>query len=527
MALIHYKTRKNLLRTLGVMAVMTVTGACPLHGAELAVTNAVLEDKTLRDSITYPTTNVEQEIMFSFDKPYTCGQYANGEWWVAVDPATKSVVVTGIRPNYADGKNGWCVNPANHVEQPFDFRGGIPFSSNSIPALPYKAGAGDSLVKAVSGTIKVGHSWVQSARVVTVVAAPPAKLSRTFRPPYMGFYKPEFSVDDLQLALLPRLATVPGAISKDAAERGWSCPRLDYSSSCFSGYFRPVEATDSWGTDMAVDDCNRFFWLCLDRPVEEKMKTLVCLVQYGVDLFGARKSLGTDWVHGGGGNGNGRLLPFVFAATMLNSIEMKKELAKAACADKQGSFWEMAMFHRLPRSGLVVWGNWYEDKTIEAVHWKSLSVDESYFRTGADPYEWIDGGSEPGDGYQGCVSATVKYTALILRLIPQLQKSWPEEKIKLMEYADRWVERGTHALPDPIAPAVKLTEEEWKHKEDHGYGKTWGPDPAHPGDAIHGSGRFPERQGLHVDSAGASAPRVSKFGIEMWKAYRGLGSPPN
>src|SRR5262249_14239112 len=132
-----------------------------------------------------------------------------------------------------------------------------------------------------------------------------------------------------------------------------------------------------------------------------------------------------------------------------------------------------------------------------------------------------DGGSIPGAQYQGCTCMPVVYEALILRLIPQLQAVWPEKDILILEYADRWTTKGVHTMPDPYAPAVKLTAEEWADRANHGYGKTWGPDPAHPGEAIKGAGRFPDLNGAHVNGEGiGGAERRSVFGDEMWTKYR-------
>lgn len=480
---------------------------------------------TIRRFVAYTDAKGAESIAFHFDKEYQCGQYVNGEWWVAVDPETQTVVVEKITPDTSDGRNGWCVNPINLDKQPFDKRAPLAFEPSLTPSLPYRAHAGESLVKSVSAREKVGHSFVTNAAVLTIVKTPPDSSLSLFRPPYMGTYKPEFSANDLQVHLLPRLPSVADAISQQKAEAGLSIPRLDYFSSWGSAYIRPIEAAPSWGGDMARQDAEVFLWLCLDQPDDVKRKALIGLVQYGIDLFGAKKNLGTDWFHGGGGNGAGRLLPFVFAATLLNSEEMKAELAASVCDAPSGNtFWEGEMFYRSKVNGMVLWGN-RSPYISEEIYWKGLAVDPNLNKASADFYGEIDGGSIPGQQYQGCVSLPMKYQSLVLRLIPQLQQVWPEEKIKIMEYADRIVANGVHTLPDSAAPAPKLSAEQWSAKEQFGYGKTWGPDPAHPGKAIPGEGRFPNLNGSLVDMEGFPPSRRSKFGDNMWNAYRGLARP--
>lgn len=478
--------------------------------------------------VSYPDGQSDSPVVFQFDKPYLCGQYANGDWWAAVDPKTQTVVIREILPAYAEGRHGWCANPTEQNKQPFDDRSRLKFDATLIPALPYSAAPGTSIVKAVSSPERVRHSYVHTARVLTVVAEAPADSTRQFRPPYMGSQKKVFRADSLRMDLLPKLAPTPASPSRETAEKGLDIPRLDYTSNWASSDIRPVEATLSWGAEMVVKDCETLLWLCSDIPDADKKKAVIGLVQYGIDLYGAREEMGVKWVHGGGGNGHGRLLPFVFAATLLDSDAMKKALAQTAAGadqDHRDVFWEDVMFYRSSKSnGRVLWGMDATDivgpKKVEEIYWKSISVNPELYKAAKDPYEWIDGAAIPGDQYQGCVSLPVKYTALVLHLIPELQKAWPEEKIKILEYADRWATDGTWTLPDPFAPPVKLTEEEWAKRAEHGYGKTWGPDPEHPGEAIRGSGRFPALHGSHVNSAGLPAGRKSAFGEEMWKAHR-------
>lgn len=493
----------------------------PCHGGPLQTGVKLAE-------VSYPAGLSDIPVVFHFDKPYLCGQYANGDWWVAADAPTRTVIIKDITPACSGGRNGWCANPVEQNKQPFDDRSRLKFDASLIPALPYTAAAGTSIVKTVSSPSQVRHSYIQTARILTVVAQAPADSTRLFRPPYMGSIKTEFRADSLRMDLLPKLARTPASPSKETAEQGLDIPRLDYTSNWASSDIRPAEATFSWGAEMAVKDCETFLWLCTDVPDADKKQAVIGLVQYGIDLYGARGELGAKWVHGGGGNGHGRLLPFVFAATLLDSGAMKKALAETAAGTDKANrdvFWEDVMFYRSSRNnGMVLWGmdaaNIVGPSKVEEIYWKSISVNPELYKAAKDPYEWIDGAAIPGGQYQGCVSLPVKYTALVLHLLPELQKAWPEEKIKIMEYADRWATEGTRTLPDPFAPPAKLTEEEWARRAEHGYGKTWGPDPEHPGEAIRGSGRFPALHGSHINSFDQPAGRKSVFGEEMWKAYR-------
>ncbi|HUC21064.1 MAG TPA: hypothetical protein VMR98_06280 [Candidatus Polarisedimenticolaceae bacterium] len=111
-------------------------------------------------------------ITWTFDKTYPCGQFANGDWWVAPSAGEVNVKVTGMTPAYAGGQNGWEVNPGYGD----DFQGkgcNLPtaklkekqgldqnigcFDANLIPnpkspsaASPYLALPGESIVKATT-----------------------------------------------------------------------------------------------------------------------------------------------------------------------------------------------------------------------------------------------------------------------------------------------------------------------------------------------------------------------------------------
>lgn len=81
------------------------------------------------------------DITFTFDAPYTCGTYANGDPWVQVSSTTQAVRITAITPARGAGLDGWNVNPSSTSAQPYDSR--IDgYDAAGVPALPYDAKAG-------------------------------------------------------------------------------------------------------------------------------------------------------------------------------------------------------------------------------------------------------------------------------------------------------------------------------------------------------------------------------------------------
>ena len=94
------------------------------------------------DGTEQTTDRIEQYgIAWTFESPVPYGQFANGDYWV-VGP----VVITAITPAFDGEHHGWEVNPADAVLQGFDTRV-ADFDALRVPALPYTAGAGESIVK--------------------------------------------------------------------------------------------------------------------------------------------------------------------------------------------------------------------------------------------------------------------------------------------------------------------------------------------------------------------------------------------
>ncbi|MEK7413668.1 MAG: RNA polymerase sigma factor [Planctomycetota bacterium] len=527
---------KSVLHAMAMKTVAMVAVAGALLGVGAVVGFAVHQSgdaaTAQRNTITYAATNAANSITFTLDATYTCGQYANGDWWVMANPTTHSVVLQQISPAYTIGRHGWAVNPSSDPQkttgktQWIDDRYQTSFDPSGIPTLPYVAHAGDSIVKTVSARDKSkGQTCTAFAAVLTVVDTPPSPTA--FRPPYMGAFKPTFDTSQLRMQLLPTLAPVAHSITQREAESRTATFRLDDSSDMFA-VAMPNEAAPTWGCDMARSDAEVFLWLCLDASISSKRKTIIGMVQYGIDLYGALKGQNATWDLGGCGNGMGRLLPLVFTATLLDSQDMRDALrnARPDAFAQRPSFEEIFSFSR-GRQNQVLWGQPYAWSTEER-YWYTLAVDAQAEVVMPDPYGFIDGGSNPGAAHQGITAAPALYAALVLRLFPALQTAWPDRELRLLTYADRWATQGVWTLPDPVAPAPHLTEQQWAERTKHGYGTTWGPDPAHPGTAIHGSGRFPTRHGTHAFSSDLNAVRTSAFAEAMWHAYRGtIPESPN
>ncbi len=439
------------------------------------------------------------DITFTFDAAYTCGQYANGDWWVQTPAQNTMVRVTAISPDRGAGHDGWEVNPTSTSSQPYDDRI-TGYDAALQPALPYDAKAGESLVKTVSVDLADSgcRPCLQFAAVLTVVdKAPPADA---LRPPYFGTNKPTLQVPT-QLPALPKL---PVSCCAAAASRDLSWVRdrfapvqLDHKTGWTGRQMHPVDNLPDYGASIATDNATAALRLMLDDFDATKAahrQALTNVLQMGLDL-GYMVRAGAKWP-ANGGHANGRKLPVLLAGMLLNSQELKD-----AAAQKSYSEDEQVFFSAKANGGkgLVLYGL----PCSESDYWKHIRFGNGN-RACRDPYGYIDGGSdEIGAAYQVCCTAKPwKYTALAVRLL-QAEAFFKNDD--LLAYADRWVDKGVWATPDPCAPY---------DGDPTNYGKTYGPDGK--GGCIKGSGRYTSKHGASKDGGSYG----SALGDEMWAAFR-------
>ncbi len=427
-------------------------------------------------------------ITFSFDQAYTYGQFANGDYWVAPSTPGGAVNITGMSPGFTGTANGWMVNPTSNA-QSWDNEI-TSFNASLAPSLPYDAGGGESILKAIS----VGHwpSGVPATRyssrdvakletmaVLTVLDEAPVDGGETlFRPWYMGHDKPFYSTNDLQLDLLPSLSYAGSRPNLDSQVRRWERVQVDHNGGWQGRQYRPRQNMHDYGAETARESGATALRLMLDDPVEQKMPLLVNYVQYGLDLYGAMQN-GTTWPPNGG-HALGRKLPMVFAAVMLGDEQMKSDILSAPAntfhEDGSVQFTENAMTTLFGHPG------------SESMYWLNQNTG-SGSRTVRDPYGYIDGGQTPGGSYQFCCnSMPFKGAALALHLMPELRDIFDNEEY--LDYVDRWVNHGAWTLPDPYKA--------------NGDGE------------IDGVGRYPHLHGSNADSGHYG----SGFVNAMWNAFR-------
>ncbi len=472
----------------------------------------------------------EHGITWSFDEPVRYGRFANGHYWV-IGPLT----VTDIAPRFSGGRHGWEVNPSDPVAQGFDARI-ADYDDSRVPALPYEALPGESLVKSLSLEPLDDtecRPCTQSASVLTVLDEVPPDEGRTvLRPPYFGEEKPLYSTADLRVELLPQHQPTESTPSFADVAADYAIVQLDHKLGWTGRPLHPSDAMPDYGATIASRNAGAAVALMTTGTPEAKAEALARYLNDGIDIYHMMLG-GVTWPPGGG-HGEGRKLPAVVAAVLLDDTEMMDALASSG----RDVFGENGGMYFSEAADVVLFG---QTPNTEEAYWTNLVFDTGS-RTIIDPYEMIDGGHRPGGSYQFCCTAkNWKATATALRLMPELVPVFNHEAF--LTYVDRWVDHGAWTQPDPCAPpdgicaggegagepCTTANEPEVCTGEDafcdttvnwdtH-YGVTYGPDGEGgciaDTDASDGTGRFPLLHGTSTNDGHHS----SQFADEMWEAH--------
>ena len=395
-------------------------------------------------------------VTFRFDKSYPCGTFANGDYWVSPSTPGGIVFLTEALPSFDGSLNGWQVNPSNYLEQSFDSR--VPrFVGALVPALPYSARGGQSLVKAISvPATTTSLPFLKTAVVLTVLDQAPPAVS--FRPAYFGTDKRLRLADALKHERIPRVSAVANAPTLAWAVERYRRVQLDHMLPWEARALHPVDNMSGYGASMARDGGDALMRLLLDGDSVERTSATIHLVQAGIDIFQMYRG-GLTWPPSGG-HGLGRKTLIAFAATLLDDEDMIAALRAA----KPYDFGEDGALMRSPKTARIIWGSGVSACTEQA-YWHGIMTSADT-RDCRDPYLLIDGGERPGDVYQNCcASQTWKGDALVLALIPHFRCAFNNEGF--LEYVSRWVSSGAIAQPDECAPYDGVPSN---------YGVTFGPD---------------------------------------------------
>lgn len=481
-------------------------------------------------------------ITLSFSSAIASGKFVNGDFWVQI-PRT-GAQLTATAPAFNGTRNGFERNCASIYQQGFDSRI-AGWNASRVPSLPLTVRPGDRIVKAMSvSDPSPDHSVaLQTAIVVTLVSTPPP--SDAFRPPYFGEaaiqgpdggYWMASDVDLSRLLASPKLPADASVIpSFDWMTSRFERLQLDHLTGYVSRQLHPVDNMPNYGADIARDTGDGGMRLMLPDALTNTSASpaIAAYVQLGLDIFSILVN-GGSWP-ANGGHENGRKLPLAFAAVVLNddNITAACKAAPITVFSESDELQHHPANANRPLFGQINLAPEVPAASEEEAYWELVTSGDG-FRTGRDPYGWIDGGAFPGSFYQFCCTSEMwKGTALpIGNLSAPLQAT--ANLPFFLQYVDRWVSFGAWAQPDPCAPPTGNCSDgsgscsgalnsacgssgKCQLSMD-GYGKDFGPDgqgscikDTDPGDGI---GRFPTLHG----SAKDQGDYESQFAAAMWQA---------
>ena len=298
-----------------------------------------------------PTTSTMQlsqfGITWTFDKTYTYGQFANGDYWV-VGPVT----IIGIDPSSTEvnGRtmNGSMLNPSPPLisdgnNQGYDsaiyalgYDPSLNVALNVSSSNPLTLQNNSSLVSTISEVVvQTGPSTpqIETAAVLTVLAGAPA--SGSFRPYYSAKYgggnKPIHNISEFasQQSLLLQLAPVANTPALASVERNFERVWIDHNRVWGSRYEHPVDdmIDCDYGRDLSQVISDGALMLHLNFTWEQKQTLLIRYIQLGIDLYGIaqykNETGGNITWEADGGHAGGRKWPILFAGIMLNDADMK------------------------------------------------------------------------------------------------------------------------------------------------------------------------------------------------------------
>ena len=284
-------------------------------------------------------------ITWTFDKDYSVGQFANGDFWV-VGPVT----ITAIDPPSVerDGRiiNGSMINPSPGLGQTQGYDstmyGRYARAGDYDPALNVARPNGQTLSKTNSLNLEPDCSVVstvstaqanastelQAAAILTVLKSPAPAGS--FRPAYSGTDKTiRFNMGQLNYSLLADLKPVPGVPGLSTVERYFERPWLDHVPLWMAVSHHPVDNMPAYGREMATQIGIGAIMLHLNFANAQKETLLIRYVQLGIDLYGVVRDGGRKNWTGMGGHASGRKWPILFAGLVLDDPNMKSVAAKS------------------------------------------------------------------------------------------------------------------------------------------------------------------------------------------------------
>ena len=315
-------------------------------------------------------------ITWTFDKKYPVGQYANGDWWV-VGPVTVVSITPESkleRPGDTRIANGSQINPTVGAVQGYDNEMkwtsyvaalNVAFDVSPITGKKLVVPVNSSLISTKSVVATKARPQLSDASVLTVVASAPQPGD--FRPAYVGASKVStFNASNIDYSLLKSLAPASTPPSWSKMERIVERVYLDHIPDFPSRNQHPSNNMSPYGRDLCYDLAQVAAMLHTDATIAQKTKTVIGLIQIGIDIYGVAANAGNTMWPANGGHASGRVWPPIFAGLMLNDPAMQNVRNIADFGETDQCFYVRETTPAVVESGKpAVFNNGYGKYTLE------------------------------------------------------------------------------------------------------------------------------------------------------------------
>jgi len=532
--------------------------------------------QTIFVSVTAGTPNggtaVNSEYIWTFNSgggDARCGQFANGDYWIAPAAGNSSVTITSITSNGRVSADADPTTESMGLLSSTKTYGNYNPEENIIPKLPLSYSSTTSIVAAVQrnesteggcGTSAILGNCADSYNVITILPSIPENAGSTvIRPNITGKTKRLISFSELDFTKIPSKTYLVGTDAAGLAtiKRRWSHSTeifgLHNSVGTSAGYcseggraFRSHVLIDDYGAGVAAVWYNDLMMLFSDDlTIEEKKPALAAMLAYGLDLYhamydspdGMTRRWGT-----GATQHPGKFMPPVLLAALMKDpayANMLKTVASHLSDSVYNGPLELAQVHTGANG--YVWGDIpaLGGVNFQGSYWANLLASQCYdgatgtcnpaigSKTMFDPYGYIDGPpNKPGTSYIGSSLGVQRSMVATMFLMPEICDIVNYDA--LVEYVNRVGTYGVKTANDPcVTPDSREagTCDPYRNIGCTYYGKTWGPiTPTDtnsqcittPTPPYNKAGRF-----THIDGAGVGTVYTSSQIEKNWDTIRG------
>jgi hypothetical protein len=449
-------------------------------------------------------------------KDAQCGQFANGDYWVAPAVGESDVTVVSITANGEVSADVDPVMDSMGLLSGEKNYGNYNSSENIIPKLPQKFSKVSSILAAIKrnetltgkcGTKGILGECVDAYNVVTILNnIPPKAGDESIRPNITGETKVLLTFSDFDLSRLPAKNYLSGTDSNglEAIRQRWSHSTEIFGLKAPATFseggraFRSHILIDDYGGGMATTwNSDMVTLFSSENKLEEKKPALASMISFGLDLYHGMydipEGVTRHWGRGAT-QAPGKFLPAVFMAALKIEPTYSNRLKTVGPNLKKENYGPHELGQVIQGKDFPVWGDFihsYSGGRYQGAYWGSLLKSQCFDgasgvcntaigkKTQLDPYGYIDGPpNKPGSNYMGLSLGIQRSMVGIMFMMPEILETvnYPP----LIRYVDRLHQYGLKTANDPCVTPDSREDvqvcDTYRNTNCKYYGITWGPE---------------------------------------------------